>query len=347
MRPASHQSPDAIRTAAAQWLARRDRCMTAAEQDAYLQWLREDPSHGAAIVRLERTWSALDQLSEWRPAHSSHPTPDLLAPRRGRMWRSLGLLAAAAMIAFAAVLWRSQTANQPPHRQAIIHPGPERLVLEDGSVVELKAGAKVEVKFAPQERRVQLVSGEAHFAVAKDPVRPFIVHADRFAVRAIGTAFSVSLDREAVSVLVTEGKVQLDETPTATGGQAGTPRELSHLVAGQQAVISTAELSPNATSAAAPPELQVREVTPAEIERALSWQGLRLEFVNMPLGDVVTEFNRYNLRKLMVGDAETAAILVGGNFRADNVDAFVRLLDSSFGVTAFPRGSEIVLRRTR
>jgi ferric-dicitrate binding protein FerR (iron transport regulator) len=39
--------------------------------------------------------------------------------------------------------------------------------------------------------------------------------------------------------------------------------------------------------------------------------------------------------------------VVGGNFRADNVDAFVRLLDSSFGVTAFPRGSEIVLRRTR
>jgi transmembrane sensor len=99
-------------------------------------------------------------------------------------------------------------------------------------------------------------------------------------------------------------------------------------------------------SAAAPRELQVHEVTPAEIERALSWQGLRLEFVDMPLGDVVAEFNRYNLRKLVVGDAKTAAILVGGNFRADNVDAFVRLLDSSFGVTAFQRGSAIVLRRT-
>jgi transmembrane sensor len=345
MRPFPEHAPDAIANAAARWLARRDRGMTAIEQDAYLQWLRENPSHGAAIIRLERAWSALDRLSEWRPAHSFHPNPDLLAPRRGRMWRSLGLMAAAAMIAFGAVLWWPQTANQPRHRQAIIHPGPERLVLGDGSVVELKAGAKVEVKFTPEERRVQLVSGEAHFAVAKDPVHPFIVHAGRFAVLAVGTAFCVSLDQEAVSVLVTEGKVRLDETPIGTGGQAGAPRELSHLAAGQQAVISTAALSANATSAA-PPELQVREVTPAEIERVLSWQGQRLEFVDMPLGDVVTEFNHYNLRKLVVGDAETAAILVGGNFRADNVDAFVRLLDSSFGVTAFPRGSEIVLRRT-
>jgi transmembrane sensor len=338
MYPFSKPAPEAI-AAAARWLARRDRGMTATEQDAYLQWLREDPRHGAAIVRMERTWGALDRLSEWRPAHSSQPNPDLLAPRRGRMGRSLALLAAA-MVAFAAVLWWPQTAKPSPHRQAIIHPGPERLMLGDGSVVALKAGAKVEVKFTPQERHVRLVGGEAHFAVAKDPGRPFVVDADRFAVRAVGTAFSVALDRETVSVLVTEGKVRLDETSTAPGSEAGALRELSHLAAGQQAVISTAASSLNAAAQ----ELQVRDVTPAEIERALAWQGLRLEFVDMPLGDVVTEFNRYNVRKLVVGDARTASILVGGNFRADNVDAFVRLLDSGFGVTAFPRDNEIVLR---
>ena len=94
---------------------------------------------------------------------------------------------------------------------------------------------------------------------------------------------------------------------------------------------------------------EVREVSPAEIERALSWQGLRLEFVDMPLADVVAEFNRYNLRKLVVEGPKTGGILVGGNFRADNVEAFVRLItvtSSDFGVTAVPRGNEIVLRRS-
>jgi transmembrane sensor len=89
----------------------------------------------------------------------------------------------------------------------------------------------------------------------------------------------------------------------------------------------------------------VRDFTPAEIERALAWQGLRLEFVDMPLRDVVAEFNRYNVRKLAVGDAATGNILVGGNFRADNLDSFVRLLDLGFGVTASPHGQEIVLWR--
>jgi ferric-dicitrate binding protein FerR (iron transport regulator) len=39
--------------------------------------------------------------------------------------------------------------------------------------------------------------------------------------------------------------------------------------------------------------------------------------------------------------------VVGGNFRADNSDAFVRLLESSFGVTARSEGDEIVLGLAR
>ncbi len=337
--------PDAVETAAAQWLARRDRGLSATEQDAYLQWLREAPAHGATVARLENAWMALDQLKKWRPAHSQQPNPDLLAPTRpqSRSWSGWLAGAAAALVAVGAILWWPQAPDQSRHHQAIIHPGPERLNLEDGSIVELNAGAKVEVNFTPEERRVHLVRGEAHFTVAKNPARPFIVSADKFAVRAVGTAFTVQLNREEVSVLVTEGKVRLDETQPATDQQASVARELSHLVAGQQAVVSTIEQP--STTATIP--LQVREVTPAEIERALSWQGLRLEFVEMPLRDVVEEFNRYNLHKLVVEDNETGAIVMQGNFRADNVDAFVRLLDLSFGVTALPRGNEIVLRRAR
>jgi transmembrane sensor len=78
----------------------------------------------------------------------------------------------------------------------------------------------------------------------------------------------------------------------------------------------------------------------------LFWRGPRLEFASLPLGEVVGEFNRYNQKQLVVHDAATAAIRVGGNFRADNVDAFIRLLDVGFGVSAFPVGGQIVLRKT-
>jgi transmembrane sensor len=332
-----------MQDAAASWLARRDRGLTAAEQDAYLQWLRENPQHGATITRLEKVWGVLDHLSDWRPKHSPQPNPDLLAPkRRGRLyWLSTAACAAAAAVAL--LLWSNQSKPETPARQAIIHPGAERMVLEDGSIVELNAGAKVAVNFTPGERRVQLVSGEAFFTVAKNKERPFIVSANQIDVRAVGTAFSVSLGQRAVSVLVTEGKVQVDETapdgavtPSSplVGDMGGSG---SYLTAGQQATIT---LAPDTPAVAA-----VQDVTPAQVERSLSWQGLRLEFPEMPLLDVATEFNRYNRQKLVVADPTAGMLVIGGTFRADNLEGFVRLLETSFDVKAETRGDEIVLRK--
>jgi len=333
--------------AAAQWLARRDRGLTAAEQDAYLQWLREDPRRGVVIAQQEKAWGMLDQLSEWRPKHSPQPNPDLLAPpgRRRAYW----LAGVAAAVAVAAVaIWVSVGPARPAgriHPQAIIHPGAERLALEDGSVIELNAGAKVDVHFVPAERRVQLLRGEAHFTVAKDPARPFVVSAGKVAVRAVGTAFSVALNQQAVSVLVTEGKVRVTEPGARSGDPAGPGAEPSGAPPAPQVFLSAGQMAVIALATDAPAMPAVQEVTPAEVERALSWQGMRLEFVDMPLGDVVAEFNRYNRKKLVIADGATAGILVGGNFRADNVESFVRLLGASFGVTAFPHGDEIVLRK--
>ena len=341
--PEKSPAPDAIESAATAWLARRDRTLTAAEQDAYLEWLRADPRHAAAVARLKKVWGMLDQLSEWRPAHSPRPNPDLLAPhtRNKIYWLSATALAAVAAVVLAVAVFQ-QALSEPEPRRAIIHPGPERQTLADGSLVELNAGALIEVQFTADERRVRLVRGEAHFAVAKHSARPFVVDAGAVAVRAVGTAFSVSLQSAEVSVLVTEGKVGVLAPPLPVGAQRPPSAAASptFLTAGQQAIVALHPPAPTAVPAAT---VRINDVTPAQIERALAWQGLRLEFQEMPLGDVVAEFNRYNRRKLSVRDRATAAIVVGGSFRADNSDAFVRLLESSFGVTARSEGDEIVL----
>lgn len=354
----THHIPEEIQDAAAIWLARRDRGLSAKEQDAYLEWLYENPQHGRAVVQLERVWSTLNKLEQWRPAHSAIPNPDLLAPRRlSRMYWLSTSLAAAAAAAMAFYVWLpSRSGEQPMHHEAIIHPGPERQTLADGSVVELNQGAKIDVQFRADERHVRLVTGEAHFTVAKNPARPFFVDTGRVSVRAVGTAFSVALATNEVSVLVTEGSVAVleqaagrgDAKESAGGHPVLNARPIALLGASQRTVVRLTPVTPNIPDApAAPVAPTVQDLTPADIERALSWQALRLEFVNMPLGDVVAAFNRYNRAKLVVADAETAAILVGGNFRADNADAFVRLLDAGFGVSGFRIGDEITLRKTR
>ncbi|HVU25159.1 MAG TPA: FecR domain-containing protein [Opitutus sp.] len=320
-------------TAAAQWLARRDRGLSAAEQDAYLQWLHESPEHGREIARQAKAWQRLDSLRDWLPAHSSHPNPNLLAPPRRRkwVWGTLAAAAAAAVVV-AALSWRPAGDAGDSRHRTIVHPGPRRLTLADGSLVELNADARIRADFTPGQRTVHLLSGEAHFIVAKNPARPFVVEAGKFTVRAVGTAFDVNLGGEAISVLVTEGNVQLGEQQPA-----GEPSLLRRLSAGQQATVEP-------RGAASPsPAVLVHDLSPAEIDAALAWQSLRLEFVDLPLREVVAEFNRFNSRKLVVADARTGDILVGGTFRADNVEAFVRLLDVGFGVRAMPRGEDLVL----
>ncbi len=331
---------EAVEAAAAQWLARCDRELTASEQDAYLEWLRAHPDHAAAVARLRQSWARLDQLGRWQPAHSATPNPDLLAPARRARWRPLGVLAMAALFAIAGILlWNTRQVPAVESRVARILPGPERLALEDGSLVELNTGAVVEVSLTPGERRVRLVRGEALFSVAKDPQRPFIVDTGGCEVRAVGTAFSVRHQSDGLAVLVTEGEVRLDPSiPRNSSGRSGASL-VPRLTAGQQAIVSAAGL------AGGTPGIIVRDLLPAEIDAALAWRGIRLEFDDMPLHAVIVEFNRYNTRQLIVRDEATGAVLVGGSFRADNLDAFVRLLDSGFDVAAEPEGDGIVLRR--
>jgi transmembrane sensor len=332
-KPLPHDSADA---AAEEWFIRRDRGMSEAEQSAYSRWLQEDPRHAAALARVEKLWRVLDPAIASLPADADLPAPS----RRHYGWWAIPLAVAAAA-AVLLLLPRAPEVVPPPVRaQAILYPGPERLSLPDGSMVDLDAGAKVEVQFTPEVRNVRLVRGTAFFTVAKNPAQPFVVSTGEVSVRAVGTAFSVALDPQDVSVLVTEGRVRVQEMPAPTAPPSVEARELSALDAGQQGVVRRA--APQAPERWA---ISVTRLTPAEIERALAWQGPRLEFADLPLAAVVAEFNRFSPRKLVVGDEAAAATRVGGSFRADRPEAFLRGLELGFNISSSPHGNEIILRR--
>jgi transmembrane sensor len=66
----------------------------------------------------------------------------------------------------------------------------------------------------------------------------------------------------------------------------------------------------------------------------LAWQRTRLVFNRTALGEAVEAFNRHGSRRLELGDPALRDRLLGGTFRADNVEAFVRLLEQSDGLRA-------------
>ena len=237
-----------------------------------------------------------------------------------------------------------------------------KVALPDGSVVQLNTDSAVEVQFSSSARRLRLTRGEAHFTVAKNRARPFTVSAGGLDVRAVGTVFNVRLRSEAVEVLVTEGKVMVDDEPSQrpspTGAESAAvrdapPRDGSAdagrlsppslapraLAAGEKITISLAPRS----SAVSTPAASVA-VPLVEIERSLAWQERRLEFVSAPLAEMVAEFNRYNRRKLVIADAALAAQRFGGVFRPDDSAGFVRTLEINFGVVTEQQPDQTILR---
>ncbi len=343
---------EAIQARAAAWWALRDGGWTEAEQGRFAQWLDEDPRHAESFRRLEMTWRRLNGLKQLRPENSFAPDPDLLAPISSRSERaqparmlcfpapawlfSVGVTAAAFMIAFLTFA----APKLAPARSGDAYETPlggfARVTLTDGSVMEMNADTAVRVAFEKSERRVFLERGEAHFTVARDVRRPFWVESDRFAVRAVGTAFDVRRSSQGIEVLVTAGRVKL----AGLQGEKNTRTDLSQdiLGAGWRAILMSQQRGG--------PRLQ--KLSGPQMRSLLSWQSSRLSFVEMPLGEVVEEFNERNEVQIQIGDSDLANLSVGGSFAADNVDSFIRLFTSNGDIVA-ERATPgvIVLRHAR
>jgi len=92
----------------------------------------------------------------------------------------------------------------------------------------------------------------------------------------------------------------------------------------------------------------VNSLAEAELAARLAWQPRLLDFTDAPLAEIVTEFNRRNPAQLAVGDPALGAMRLSAAFRSDNVEGFVRLMESDFGMRAEWRSErEIVLRRAK
>lgn len=337
-------SSDPIRRQAAEWVARRDAGFTAAEQDAFFEWLAADPRHAAAYAELQAVFRQMDVMVEWKPLHAIEPNPDLLAAPIARSgWRraTLALLATAAAVAAGFLGWSARLAPAEP--RLLVASGTtrayERHVLEDGTIVELNEGTQLSLHFEAAKRRINLISGEAHFSVAKDPRRPFVVQAAGTAVTAVGTGFNVSLQRDAVEVFVTEGRITVQPPAAPATADPAPAAELraQSLVAGQGTVVSLEQ-------PAAP--LVVRDYPGELIERKLAWKRERLNFTETPLSEVILEFNRRNHTQLVLGDEELGRLKITGALQPTDLESFLGALAVTHQVHAERHDrSKVILRR--
>lgn len=333
--------PRDVEATAARWIARRDAGLSPGEEAELQRWIDADRSHRSALAFYDATWSNLARPAQNGAAATLEHQLDKLSRRRRQRRTLIAASLALVLLTGGIVRWNladRSSSLAPP--SAMVHI-PSRQTLPDGSIVELKESARITVDYSAGARRVALLEGEAHFVVEKDPARPFVVSVGGVDVRAVGTAFSIQKGSATVEVLVTHGKVAV-ERPTSTAAETSSVSvPIAAVEAGNLVVVNVAGTK------AAPAS---RSVPAAELDQRLAWRSPRLEFTRTPLGEAVALFNRHALfdaPQLAISDPTIAALRISGVFRADNIDAFVLLLEGVFDVKAERTDSTIVLRKAR
>jgi transmembrane sensor len=152
------------------------------------------------------------------------------------------------------------------------------------------------------------------------------VHAGDAVVRAVGTAFEVRLRTDQhIDVVVNEGRVEVQATTVPAPAAAephsrGAVSAVRALSAGQELSTATADFA-------------VTAVSPVRLSNELAWREGAIIFDGEPLSAAIAEIERYTDARIIVSDARTAALPVGGRFRTADVQSFLDGLQAALPVS--------------
>jgi transmembrane sensor len=317
-----------IEEEAAAWIWRMDSTVVGvADRQAYDAWLRQDPRHRRAAAELSAVWSALDGLAEAKREEKiatfagNAKLPLLHHPRR--WW-----LAAAAMVAAVAVgaMWLQRGGEIQTLATAV---GQHRNVtLADGSIVTLNTNTIVETDLRRHTREIYLRKGEAHFQVAHDRSRPFLVHAGDAVVRAVGTAFEVRvLTDQHVDVVVNEGSVEVQ----TTAPMPASPNPSTH--PRPAAATTVRALNAGERLSTGSRDHAVTLITAQQLSSELAWREGAIIFDGEPLSEAIAEIERYTDARIVISDPQIAGLRVGGRFRTGDMQEFFDALQTALPVS--------------
>ena len=292
---------DDIDAAAAAWVVREDRGpLCESERRERDRWLAASTRHYGAYARARAVlaWSGRARVAP--------------VPRAGRRWL---LSTAATLVAgLAAVLWLAwpQSTGYQTGRGEIL-----RVALDDGSTVTLDAETRLRARYTGHGRELQLLRGTALFDVAPDARRPFSVDAAGTRVTAVGTRFSVAMDRSGraagpVEVLVSEGVVDV-----ADGGANPVPARLQ---AGMRALVR-----PTAG-------VEIAQVEAQELDQRLMWREGMLAFNGDTLSVAAARFRHYSEVAILIDDPDVGSRRVVGLYPASDPAGFARNVALSLGL---------------
>lgn len=310
----------ALTSAAQRWVVRlTSGDMTDREMGHFREWVA-DPHNERVFERELAKWRKLGAIRNGLAGMINLPSPAQVLRRRIARWVQTGVVVSSVcLIAFLAgpVVVLHARADHIAGSQIA------RVDLPDGSRAVLDAGSAIAVKFANDERRVELLRGRAWFEVAHQSGPAFEVAAAGGVVQDIGTAFEVARDGNHVETAVSQGRVRV-----IAPGQSSI-----EIGAGQRARFS-------ATS-------PVAEDPSVPVRRVANWRTGNIVLEGVSVRRAIAEVARYRSAPIWVwGDLDPKAPITVV-LRSDRPDAALDALAAAEGLslTKLPGGPIVVRQR--
>ncbi len=305
--------------AAAEWAAKVDRGLSAAEHVQFEAWRAGDVRRPGAYGRMRAISLHAERAAALGPAFE----PASFQTRASRPPASRRALMAAGGFAVVLAGLGVLAANVLSGQRYQTRKGEVRqIALEDGSVIIMNTASKVAVHLSHQARWIMLTEGEALFDVAHDPKRPFYVSAGATLVRAIGASFMVSrLAGRPVQILVRDGVVEVTR-PASVATKA------------VRLVANTRALSPPAADTDHAATIAVTDVALPDLHRELAWRDGRLAFEGQTLEQAAGEFARYSDIRVVVEDQALAKEEIAGLYQANDPVGFAQAVATSLNARA-------------
>ena len=320
-RPAEDiEASNAVTAEARDWvvcLASRE--ISEEQMERFKAWLAAAPAHRRAFETERHFWQRLEVLKAAdRPQPAPQPKPTTSTSLRRRL-ASLTAAALAACLALAVAADPIRVALLADYETAV---GAQREVaLPDGSTAFLNTDSAIRVRFGDGERHIELLKGEAFFEVRRDKARPFRVAADEGTAEALGTAFVVDTADDGTTVAVSHGRVAVRATGDARvvlgGGQA-------------------TRYAPGGAPEAA------RPATAAELA---PWRSGTIRIDDLPLDRALAELDRYRKGRILLMTDSSRLRRVSGAFDIDGIDAAIRALAATQGLTVTEVTDYLVILR--
>ncbi len=322
MTRSSSPSPSQLLSEAAFWYNERlAGDMTDEDDKRFSGWLDQSPAHRSAYDTVDLGWMIAERVQS--------DLPQAIQDASSRAWPKWRRRAAMAATLFLAILISVGTlphfiksADEVTVQNFQTITGQRSMItLPDGTLVTMDSETELKFSDLKTERKVEMLQGRAFFNVAKNAARPFIVHVDGKTVKALGTAFEVSLDGNQVAVVLAEGKVKVEDSQL---------RGSTEMTPGRQLVMRSDRRW---------------TLSNVDVKKETSWTGGRLIFMNDPLSQAVADVNRYAKRKLVFVDNHIPPTDIVGIFSAGDIDGFVKALELN-GIARKISSSEEEIRMT-